>query len=74
MTWYAFACEIIRPSAERGGRSVPVDPITSSDYPAPVRRLANSRLSRARLEAVFDIRIQPMKSSLANRLDRLSPR
>ena len=74
LTWCEFAREIIRANAERGGRSVPVDPITSSDYPTPARRPANSRLSTARLESVFDIRIPPMKSSLANCLDRLTPR
>jgi dTDP-4-dehydrorhamnose reductase len=73
LTWCEFAREIIRANAERGGRSVPVDPITSSDYPTPARRPANSRLSTARLESVFDIRIPPMKSSLANCLDRLTP-
>ena len=73
LTWCAFAREIIRANAERGGRSVPVDPITSSDFPTPARRPANSRLSTARLESVFDIRIPPMKSSLANCLDQLTP-
>jgi dTDP-4-dehydrorhamnose reductase len=73
LTWCAFAREIIRANAERGGRSVPVDPITSSDFPTPARRPANSRLSTARLESVFDIRIPPLKSSLANCLDQLTP-
>jgi dTDP-4-dehydrorhamnose reductase len=72
LTWCAFAREIIRASAERGGRFVPVDPITTPEYPTPARRPANSQLSTARLESLFDIRIPPMKSSLANCLDRLS--
>jgi dTDP-4-dehydrorhamnose reductase len=71
LTWCAFAREIIRASVERGGRSVPVDPITTSDYPTPASRPANSQLSTERLEAMFGIRLPPMKSSLANCLDRL---
>ena len=34
---------------ERGGRLIPVDPISTSDYPTPATRPANSRLSTARL-------------------------
>jgi dTDP-4-dehydrorhamnose reductase len=74
LTWCAFAREIIRGNAERGGRSVAVDPISTSDYPTPALRPANSRLSTARLESIFDMRLQPMISSLANCLDRLSKR
>jgi dTDP-4-dehydrorhamnose reductase len=74
LTWCAFAREIIRTGVERGGRSVPVDPITTSDYPTPAKRPANSRLSTARLESVFELRLPPMKSSLADCLDRLSQR
>jgi len=72
LTWCAFAREIIRASVERGGRFVPVDPISTSDYPTAALRPANSRLSTARLESIFDLRLPPMKSSLANCLDRLS--
>jgi dTDP-4-dehydrorhamnose reductase len=71
LSWCAFAREIVRANAERGGRSVPVDPISTSDYPTPASRPANSRLSTARLEAMFGIRLPPMKSSLAHCLDRL---
>ena len=71
LTWYGFAGEIVRGAAERGGRSVPVDPISTSDYPTPARRPANSRLSTARLQTVFDISLPPMRNSLADCLDRL---
>jgi dTDP-4-dehydrorhamnose reductase len=70
-TWYAFARDVIHESAARGGRSVPVDPISTSDYPTPAIRPANSGLSTGRLESVFDIRLRPLKSSLADCLDRL---
>jgi dTDP-4-dehydrorhamnose reductase len=71
LTWCAFAREIVQGSADRGGRSVPVDPISTSDYPTPAVRPANSRLSTARLQSIFDLRLPSMKHSLANCLDRL---
>jgi len=71
LTWYAFANDIVRGSALRGGRSVPISPILTSDYPTPAVRPANSRLSTARLASVFDIRLPSLGSSLADCLDRL---
>jgi dTDP-4-dehydrorhamnose reductase len=71
LTWCAFARQIIQGSAERGGRSVAVDPITTLEYPTPALRPANSCLSTARLHSLFDVRIPNMKVSLANCLDRL---
>ena len=71
VSWCDFARKIILQSAARGGRSVPIDPISTSEYPTPAARPANSRLSTARLSSVFDIRVQPLDKSLANCLDRL---
>jgi dTDP-4-dehydrorhamnose reductase len=71
LTWYAFAKDIVRGATLRGGRSVPISPILTSDYPTPAARPANSRLSTARLMSVFDVRLQPLERSLANCLDRL---
>jgi dTDP-4-dehydrorhamnose reductase len=71
LTWYAFAKDIVRGAALRGGRSVPISPILTSDYPTPAARPANSRLSTTRLASVFDVRLQPLERSLANCLDRL---
>jgi dTDP-4-dehydrorhamnose reductase len=73
-TWCEFAREIIREAAERGGRLIPVDPISTSDYPTPAIRPANSHLSTARLESVFDVHVEPLKNSLADCLDRLLQR
>ncbi len=71
LSWCGFAREIVRQSAARGGRSVQVDAIATADYPTPAARPANSRLSTARLSAVFDIRPQSLETSLADCLDRL---
>jgi dTDP-4-dehydrorhamnose reductase len=70
-TWCGFAREIVQGAAERGGRLIPVDPISTSDYPTPATRPANSCLSSERLEAVFGLRLPPLKSSLDDCLDRL---
>jgi dTDP-4-dehydrorhamnose reductase len=71
MTWCGFAREIIDAATPRGGRSVPVDPMLTLEYPTPAVRPANSCLSTARLQAVFDIRLPRMRSSLEVCLDRL---
>jgi dTDP-4-dehydrorhamnose reductase len=71
LTWYAFANDIVRGSALRGGRSVPIGPILTSDYPTPAARPANSRLSTARVASVFDVHLPPLERSLAHCLDRL---
>jgi dTDP-4-dehydrorhamnose reductase len=71
VTWHGFAEAIIAGAAARGGRSVPVHPIPSSDYPTPAARPANSKLSTARLATLFDVRLPPLKRSLDDCLDRL---
>jgi dTDP-4-dehydrorhamnose reductase len=71
LTWWGFAREIINQAAERGARLVPVDPISTLEYPTPAVRPANSCLSTARLQAVFDIRLPRMRSSLEDCLGRL---
>lgn len=70
-TWWEFAREILGGAAERGGTSVPVDPIPTSEYPTPAARPANSRLSTDRLGSVFDLQLPALEHSLANCLDRL---
>ncbi|MGY4350475.1 dTDP-4-dehydrorhamnose reductase [Bradyrhizobium sp. GM7.3] len=71
MTWYAFAKQITDLATSRGGRSVLLDPISTSDYPTAALRPANSQLSSAKLAAVFDVGLPPLKQSLTDCLDRL---
>ena len=71
MTWYEFACAIFRQSAARGGPSVTVEPITTSEYPTRAARPVNSRLSTRRLQSLFDVGMPLTEASLASCLDRL---
>lgn len=71
VTWCGFAREIVRASAERGGQAVPVDSISTSDYPTLAARPANSRLLTARLLTTFGVRLPPLEHSLGSCLDRL---
>lgn len=71
MTWYAFAKQVTDLAASRGRRSVLLDPISTSDYPTAAVRPANSQLSSAKLAAVFDVGLPPLKQSLTDCLDRL---
>jgi dTDP-4-dehydrorhamnose reductase len=71
LSWYEFATAIVRGGAARGGRFVPVQPISTSEYPTPAARPANSSLSTERLALVFGLRLKPLQSSLADCLDRL---
>jgi dTDP-4-dehydrorhamnose reductase len=71
VTWCAFARQILAGAAARGGRSVDVEAITTEQYPTPATRPANSRLSTARLESLFGLRLPPLERSLSACLDRL---
>ena len=71
LSWCEFARKIVAGAAERGGRSVPVDAITTAQFPTPARRPANSTLSTERLGSLFGLRLPPLDRSLSACLDRL---
>jgi dTDP-4-dehydrorhamnose reductase len=71
VTWCGFARQIVAGAAARGGRRVEVEGITTSQYPTPARRPANSRLSSERLASVFGVRLPSLEHSLSACLDRL---
>lgn len=71
MSWCSFAEAIIKGASERGGRSIPVQPITTADYPTPAARPANSRLATDRLKSEFGVQLPDLQSSLNGCLDRL---
>jgi len=71
ITWCGFARQIMQGKQKRAGRFVPVDAISTADYPTAAARPANSRLGCDRLATVFDIRMPPLQRSLDNCMDRL---
>ena len=56
-TWCGFARAIFEESAKRGGPSVPVEPITTADYPTPAKRPKNSRLDCTKIAEAYGIRL-----------------
>jgi dTDP-4-dehydrorhamnose reductase len=47
-TWYEFAKTIF----ELAGVKIPVNPVTSDEYPSPTKRPHNSKLSKAKLHSI----------------------
>ena len=72
-TWCGLARETLALSAARGGPSVAVEPIATSDYPTPARRPANSRLSTARITADYGIVPRDWRVALADVVEALVP-
>ena len=66
VSWYQFACAIIKRAIECGLVNYPVDvkPIPTSDYPTPVERPKNSRLDSQKLESVFGVVINDWSTEM----------
>ncbi len=71
ISWADFATEIFRQSALRGGPSAEVVPISSSDYPTPARRPANSLLSHDAIRAAYGITPRDWREALSDIIDEL---
>ncbi len=69
--WAGFAETVFAGLAARGGKKVIVNPIPTRSYPTPARRPANSRLSGAKLKAVYGMELPSWRTSLAACLDIL---
>jgi|CXWL01.1.fsa_nt_gi dTDP-4-dehydrorhamnose reductase len=74
-TWHGFARAIFERWSlrEPGARMPRVIAIPTKEYPTPVRRPANSRLSNARLAADFGIALGSWEGALDEVLDALRP-
>jgi dTDP-4-dehydrorhamnose reductase len=59
-------------AAARGRAAVPVEPITTAEFPTPAARPANSRLDCARI-AALGITPRPWRAALDEVLDELLP-
>jgi dTDP-4-dehydrorhamnose reductase len=70
-SWADFAEEIFARSKAANGPFASVNRISSSEYPTPAARPANSRLDCARLMAVHGVELPPWRESTAQVVDRL---
>ncbi len=70
-TWADFAREIFMQSAARGNVSASVEAITTSEYPTPATRPANSMLSHTAIERDYGIRPRAWQAALSDILDEL---
>ncbi|MFC0632435.1 dTDP-4-dehydrorhamnose reductase [Brevundimonas balnearis] len=64
-TWAEFAEAIFAASAEQGGPSAEVRPITTAEYPTPARRPANSRLDCGRILHAYGIEPRDWRAATA---------
>jgi dTDP-4-dehydrorhamnose reductase len=62
-SWAEFAEAIFTASATVGGPSARVRPISTSDYPTPAKRPANSRLDSSKLARVHGVRLPDWRMS-----------
>ena len=69
--WAELASAVFSASAERGGPSARVVPITSAEYQTPARRPANSRLDCARIARVHGVTLPHWRSSLGPCVERI---
>jgi dTDP-4-dehydrorhamnose reductase len=63
--WADFAREIFACAEKFGRKPVTVSAITSDQYPSPVKRPANSRLSGEKLQQIYGIVLPPWRQSTA---------
>jgi dTDP-4-dehydrorhamnose reductase len=70
-SWAGFAAEIFRQSALRGGPVATVEPISTTEYPTPARRPANSLLSHGAIAEAYGITPRPWQQALGDILDEL---
>lgn len=73
--WHAYACHVIE-RARAAGKAIPVAPdaikaITTSDYPTPAKRPANSRLDTSLLRETFGLHLPDWKIGVDHILDQI---
>lgn len=71
-TWFGFAQEFLSKSFEEQGTPLPkLIPIPTSEFPRPAKRPSNSRLSCARLEEIFAVKMPAWETALSLVLETL---
>jgi dTDP-4-dehydrorhamnose reductase len=70
-SWHGFAEAIVDGAARRGVARVPVEAITTAEFPTRARRPAYSKLSSDRIASVYGIRLPHWRDGLERCLDTL---
>ncbi|WP_312795599.1 dTDP-4-dehydrorhamnose reductase [Tianweitania sp.] len=70
-TWADFAEEVFRRSAELGGASAKVERITTTEYPTPAMRPANSRLDNGTFASAFNFTLPSWQNGTQRCLEAL---
>ena len=72
VSWHGFACAIIDALSARGlVPAVPVQPISTAQYPTPAARPTNSVLDGTKLRTIWDTTLPAWQDCLAECLDGL---
>ncbi len=72
-SWHGFASAIVEIGAPLGlCKAVPVEPLTTADYPTPAARPANSSLSLTAIEQAYGLRLPHWETSLGQCLQELA--
>lgn len=72
-SWHGFASAIVAQGAALGlCKAVPVEPISTADYPTPAKRPAHSVLSLAVLEQNFGVHMPDWRMGLSHCLEDLA--
>lgn len=70
-SWYEFANEIFKNSATYSAQAPTVKQITTSEYPTPAKRPANSRLDCTKLQKIFNIKLPDWREGTNECVKRL---
>ncbi|WP_070155877.1 dTDP-4-dehydrorhamnose reductase [Sphingobium phenoxybenzoativorans] len=72
VSWCGLAREIFAMSKARGGPDADVLAITTTEYPTPARRPANSRLATQKISADYGINPRPWESAVSEIITELT--
>jgi dTDP-4-dehydrorhamnose reductase len=70
-SWYGLACAAFEEAARYGLPQPVVTPITTAEWPTPVRRPPDSRLDCSKLAGTFDQRLPLWRDALARTIDTI---
>jgi dTDP-4-dehydrorhamnose reductase len=70
-SWADFADAVFAASADAGGPTARVKPITTAEYPTAARRPSNSRLDPGKLHRLHGVHLPPWRSSVQQVVARL---